>query len=293
MDTLSKMCYTMGHETSWQFPSIGGAQATSHRLAAFRQTVSLGGSTTEVLAEFSGSMVASPPERRSEGIAFKTNSRSSIRTFRQPEKKTLRAVALRFTRGRTCHRLVDSETSGAADWKAFWSVLWPHRSLEIVGARSGLELSEAGAPSHSTRRGVYCTLEEGCVATFKKKPENLAPIWLSSTKADFCSFPTFVKRGLPGGRPRSCVIAKTMIAFPPSAHLPSRPSVSTWGSSWNTMPSTSRVWKFSHSCKTSCVTFQVRSSCCGTAARFTAAARWLTLSSDTRDFMFIAFQPMR
>lgn len=74
------------------------------------------------------------------------------------------------------------------------------RSCMVVDDRTGVELSEAGTQSAGERRSGHCSLEEDHLATYKKKPKNLTPIWPFSMNPDFCSSPMFARPGCPWGK---------------------------------------------------------------------------------------------
>ncbi|HYY39614.1 MAG TPA: IS630 family transposase, partial [Nitrososphaera sp.] len=76
----------------------------------------------------------------------------------------------------------------------------------------------------------------------KKKPKNLVPIWFSSMKAAFYSFPTCAELGHQKERRRCITTLISAVKFPPSVRFLFLPSGSIWPSTCNSMKEMSRVW---------------------------------------------------
>src|SRR5918996_2853733 len=73
------------------------------------------------------------------------------------------------------------------------------------------------------------------VASYKKKPKNLVPIWFSSMKAAFCSFPTYAELGHQKERHLCTTTLISAVKFPPSVRFLFLPSESIWPSTCNSM----------------------------------------------------------
>ena len=292
MDTFSEMWYKLGHETKHVLPTVGKASAQGCGAGSSRQALPVDRPELTRVPEFRGALVSNISQARLERIETPFINGQALAAFDPAKGKPEKAAFGRCGGRRPFNRTLDFETNPQIDPSSLRGEIHPGRCMVASGSRLGMELPEARTSRHSAGRGLHCALEESGMATHKKTPKNLGPIWFSSTKADSCSFPTIVKLGPRWGKLLSCVILRCVIGFRRSAHLRSRPNVSDWASTWNTTLSTSPAWRSSRSFKTSCVIFPVRSCCCGMAARFTDAARWLSLFRGMGDFMFIAFHPM-
>ena len=80
------------------------------------------------------------------------------------------------------------------------------------------------------------------MASYKKKPKNLVPIWFSSMKAAFCSFPTCAELGHQKERHLCITILISAVKFPPSVRFLFLPSGSIWPSTCNSMKEMSTAW---------------------------------------------------
>ncbi len=287
------MWYFVWHENMHVLPTNRGSTPQGDRAPSPRQTVPVDCPNAECFLEFCRSLVSGISKGGSKGTENPLISRQASSPFKTAEGAFEKAVAKRCGDGWLFNRNLDFEANSQADSATLWGELYSDRCVVASGSRFGMELSEARTSRSSARRGLHCSLEEGGMAAYKKKPDNLAPIWFSSTKAGFCSSPTFVKPGPQKEKLPSCVTVRRGIEFRPLARSRSRPSVSDSACTWNTTPSTSLAWRSSHSFKTSCVIFRVISCFCGMVAQFTDVVKWLNLSRGMGDFVFIAFHPMR
>lgn len=131
------------------------------------------------------------------------------------------------------------------------------------------------------------------MAPVKKTPRAEAPISRSSMRAASCSSPTFARLGRPSGTRRTFGTATAMIVCPLSRRSPWRRVAAASGCISISMCATSpapRSSCFSASCS---VTSEVRSSCCGMAAKFIGVGTSEHFSRAVAGSRSTAFQATR
>ena len=121
---------------------------------------------------------------RSEG---QTGSGSSAQTARGRMLPTLEASSGRGIGIRLSERSVDAETNQNRYPQGVRCCLPPQSRLAAVATR-GLVMSSARAPSDPTGLRGHCSWEALQVAAYKKRRNDLGPIWFSSMRAAFFSF---------------------------------------------------------------------------------------------------------
>lgn len=281
----------MGHETPWPSGNVGEAQAESHHFAPVRQNLSGGGRRGKFLSKFCGAVASNLPEARKGGAPSSTNPRSpSAPVF--PREKT---IGRDFTDGSAGSRLsdrpLDPEASGSGGREAVWDSLLDSQSVEADGG-AGVELPEArNAGAGEGREGDF-PLETLQMASYKKRPKDLAPISHSSMKAGSCWFPTSFALGPLAVRRRICGLpGDGDIKSPPSPRsrfLPgvinSRSTPDSIGTKTSALP---RWPSSSGICSNICAD---RWYCSGMTALLTRAVRLSNSSSVIRDCISTAFQ---
>jgi len=290
MDTLLKICYPTGHETPWQRRCVGEAQAESHCVAPIRQDLSGCRCRGRLLSEFGGAVVSGLPEARKGGTPSPANPRSPSAPVLPREKTTGGDSAEGGAGAGLSDRPLDSEAGGPGGREAVWDSLLDSQSVEADG-EPGMELPEARNAGAGEGRGGDCPLETLRLASYKKRPKDLAPISPSSMKAGSCWFPTSFAPGPLAGRRRSCELpGGGDIKSPPSPRLRSLPNAKSSHSmpdSIETKTSAPRRWPSSFGiCSSTCAD---RLCCSGMTVLHTKARRPSNSSSAIRDCMSTAF----
>src|SRR5579863_206354 len=284
MDTIPKMCYSLGHETPWDVQPTGNEETASHCLTEGRTQPSVDRRKTEILFELGGTLVASLSE---EGISW-TSFQSGARTPTQVIEVTEAETAANPGKGSSIRRLhnesVDFKTDCQSNRKAFWGGL-SSRPCLVVDERIGMELPETRTQSSRARRRSHRFLEESSVVTDKKKRKDLRPIWPFLMSLDFCSFPTSSRPGHRWGRPPSCATAINGIASPLSLRLPFPRIENAWASTLTSTRSILPVWRLSAFFATSSATLKERWCFSGMARPSIDARSYETSFFSKRGFM--------
>lgn len=227
MENNFDLCYNSGHETFREPDATGEAAPTSNPVAKKGHDLVGGGSTTRILRKFRFSMAAGLSEGRGKRLESESLSRSSCQTFRTREKAIGEPFAERPCSFWLQHRSLDHAPCGRSNSQVFWNSLSSQPPLATSDG-VGMELPKARTSGSGKGRGRDRTLEEETLAGNKKKPSHLEPIWPSSMRVDFCSFPMFAEHGRRGDKLPSCIISTGEKESRPSRPLLSRPSDDTW-----------------------------------------------------------------
>lgn len=233
----------MGHETPWNRQAVGSSQTPRHRPAASGKDVPRRGSRREGVREFPGAVGPGLSEERAEGTAGAGHAGAALAIVDQPARTVPTPAGRGGRERRVRDRLVDTAAHGQADRQALWRPLHHRGRVEAVADRPGLELAKARTPSHPAGRGGHRTLEEHELAPYKKTPRDVGPISRSSTKAAFCSCPTWRRPGRQEGTRRCCAIATRAIGSPRSPASPSPRGTDAWACMWTSTRPTSPGWR--------------------------------------------------
>lgn len=190
----------MGHETLWDIQTTGKEKASSHCHAGGGRQLSLHRRKTEIFFEFSSTLVPSLPEEGDKRASTQANAWAPTRVIAAAETETAPNSGERTPIRRLLHRFMDAKEDCQGNRKTLLGTLSP-RSRMVADGRTGMELPEARTQSAGERRSGHCSLEEDHLATYKKKPKNLKPIWPFSMNLGFCSSPTSARPGPRGGDP--------------------------------------------------------------------------------------------
>src|SRR5687768_6797051 len=178
----------MPHETLWITKDIGKAPTAGHRPVGKGADPEPSGAPGAGVGRRCLPMAASLADGGRGGLGPQTCARAAAQTD-GPARRTAGAHLVAGGQGAWLRqRAVDPTAHRRRDAGAFWRALPSLTRLEGI-TRLRLELSGAGAPGHPARRAGDGALEARQVARDKKKPDDLAPIWRSSTRAVFCSSP--------------------------------------------------------------------------------------------------------
>lgn len=284
MDTISKICYPIGHETLWDIQTTGKEKASSDCLAESWTQLSLHRCKIEIFFEFGSTVVPNLPEEGDKRASTQANTWAPTRVIAISKTETAQDSGERTPIRRLHHRFMDAKEDCQGNRKALLGALSP-RSRMVADGRTGVELPETRTQSAGERRSGDCSLEEDHLATYKKKPKNLKPIWPFSMNPDFCSFPTFERPGPRWGRLPSCGTITSGIGSPSSRRSPSPRIVNGWGCTSISIRSTSPVWRSSTFCAIFCVTLKERWYFSGMVEQSIGASLYETSSKSKQGFM--------
>ena len=280
MHTLAWLGYTGGHETTWEAQPAGEAQTAGDRPPPSGTTVPGRGAHGEGLVEFGGAMGPGLPEERAEWLARPAGAGPAGPVVPEAARPVETAAGPGRGKGGLFDRRVDVATDRQADQTGVQGALHHRGRLEADAHGPRVELAETGAPGHRAGRGRHRTLETGHLAPYKKTPNDVGPIWRSSTKAGFCSSLTCARPGRPGATPRFCATAISATGFPPSPASRSHRPIGAWGCMYSSTPPTSPGSRSSTSSVISCGISADKWSCSGMGVPFTSG-KWSGTSSST------------
>jgi hypothetical protein len=262
----------MGHETLWFPQNIGKAPTPCCGTPSARAELERGRAPSAGIGRLGVAVAAGLGERRRGSLVRQAGSWPAVQAD-GPTMPTIAAtVAERGQDLRLSQRSLDLEAHGHGDMVGVSGALSPLARVEDL-AELALELSGAGTPGHPARRTSDRALEALQVAGHKKKPEDLAPISRSSTRAVFCLSPRVVGPGRLRARRRSSSTVTNMTAsrrWPPSQ---CRPSASTWGYMLPSSRSISPRYTWLPFCGSCYATCGATSSSSGTKGQFTRGLR--------------------
>jgi len=186
MDIFFETWYCWGHETRRLGPTTVGAAHPGGCAFEAGSLVSNCGPHGSVLHKFVGALDASRSAQGQARFAAPAHAGATAEA-ESPAKATIDcSVKERRTGGGLSHRNVDAPARGRTNPPALEDRLSSGARVENSD-RSGVELSEARTPGHSTPPKENSRVEAAPVAAYKKKPGDCAPIWFSLTRAGFCS----------------------------------------------------------------------------------------------------------
>jgi len=288
MDTY----YTTGYETSWYCQAVGRSQTSRHSSAASKRNVPGRDRHRKGIFELCGALVSSLPQGEAKGVACSSDPWATPALVEEAER-AVKAIAIAGSDASwLLHRLVDPEANCEAGRATLWGSLLHRGSMEAAARGTEMELAKAGTTGDPEGPKGHRTLEEAELAPYKKKPEDLRPIWLSSTRADSCSSPTSVRPGHRWEEHPSCTTVIGGIGSPPSPASRSPQGINGWDSMCNSTGSTSRACRLSGFCATSCTIFEDRWSCSGMVDPSTSAKWSATLFTSKPGSTSIPFLPM-
>ena len=293
MDTLDPVRYAMSHETPRQPQSAGAASPTRPR-AAQEGPDSVGHRGAAGLRPELGVPVEEYlPAGGTQRLGAQADSGPTAQALPTPTT-TPRTLTAAGSPGRwVSHRPVDHPAGRRGDSPAVSGVL--SSPLHLGGAaRSGLELSEARAPSPPTQRAGHRLLATGRLAAYKKRLHGWTLTSSSSTRVASRSPRPSNAPGPRRGTRRRSTIGSSAISSRPSAPSRSLPSTATWHSisAWlPTGPLT--AWMSGPSSKPCCAISEARWCCSGIAERSIRAARSKRIWPISRESIPTTSHPMR
>jgi hypothetical protein len=292
MENYFQFSYTIGYETLWNRTAVGKAAPAGHPAAKSGQKSVGSGTGLKRIGKFSVSLVPDIPRKGFTGATSPTHSRTPAQTI-QVSEESVGEVAPEGTRGcRLSDRPMDLKAGSQSDRSRVWGSISPLPCLEALD-EPGVELSETRAPCVAKGRRKNCSLEALPLATYKKKPKDLGPIWFSLMNLVFCLFPTSPVPGRPKGRPLSFIIPISRTEFLPLVLSRCPPKKGAWHFIFGFAHAILQVWMCVLSSRTCSDILGVQWFCCGTEEPFTGGKKSGDSSLvNNKDCMFISFLPM-
>ncbi len=292
MERTMFFCYNMGHETPWIPRGTGKAPPSRHRFAERRQANPLsrcafGGG----IKKLGIPMVPRVPDGRVQGPSFKNDSRPSAQAVSDREGQTLGTPFVGSTGRGVSDRSLDLKSDCPNHPEALWGAISPESCMALASG-DGMELPETRAPGLTKERERNRPLESLSMASYKKTPKDVGPIWYSSMSRASCSFRTSVELGLRKGTPRSSITSTNRTGFP--RLMPCRfrrngsasPFISGLGCAILT------AWTFVLSSKSCSNIFGGPWSCCGIGGQSIAGKRSNSSSRRIHEFIWNTSRPM-
>lgn len=291
MEHCYKYDYLGEYETTRNAAATGGASPTGSPVITRRQN-GVGSCPMDWGSkEFRVSMADDTQERRNEGTSTERHSRATCSVIGTAEG-CIGPSALRGSAGRRIrNRPLDVETHHPSHLETL-SYSLSSQSRVADSWAIGMELSKTRTPSKTEGRKSHRALEARAMASHKKKPQDLAPIWYSSMKVAFCSSPMCDAPGHPKERHPIFITGSNKTESPPLARSAFLLTIGISDSIYSSVRVTSRTRMSNSFSNTFCVTFAVRSSCCGIAELSTASVPSRCFSICTRDCTASFFRPM-
>jgi len=239
------------------------AAPTGHRVAGAQGNAVGRGQEDRVCRKLGVSVEGPVAEGRDSSAASQAGSRQTA------EAELPAAADLGENPGRgavaawLCHGPLDGAPGRGGDRKTVSGAVSPQPHVAALSG-AGVELPEASEAGPGTQRSGDRVLEATRVATYKKRPESLGPIWSFSTRAASCSSLTSSAPGRRAGRPPGCRWRATGPKSRPSRRWGCPPNEGVWRCMCDSIPIRTferRRWPSSFG--TSCATSGAPWSCCG------------------------------
>ncbi len=282
METPFFVCYTMGHETSWNPTATGEAPPTRHPVAQNGQESVGCRSVAWGVGEFRLSVVPDIPGAGPQGSSAPTHPGATPEVVPVAEGGADPAPGEGGAGRRVLDGSLDHPTRCGPHLEALPDPV-PSRLYGPPARAIGVELPATRTPGAGAERSGHRALEAVSLARAKKNGSGWARTSRSSMRAGSCSSPMSVRPGLPWARHPCSAIATNGIGSPPSLPSPCLPSGSTWRSISGFTTRTSPGWRWWPSCAPSCTTSVDRSSSSGTEARSTGESWFRTSCAGIRD----------
>jgi len=283
--------YNNSHETFRKPEATGEAAPPGNPVAGEGHDLDGGGTTSRLLCKLCFSMAADLSKGRGERSELQRLPGSSCQAFGTRKEAIGEPFAERSFGLWLQHRSLDHETGGRGNPKDLRNSLSSQPYLATPD-RARMELSETRTQGSGKRRGGDRTLEEETLASNKKKPSHLEPIWLFSMKLGFCSFPMFAEPGRQGDRLPSCIISTGEIESRLSPASPFRPSGGIWGFTSDSRGRILRHRMWPSFCVIFCDTSVGMSSSYGIKLSSIRGNRSMNFSIVIQDSMWSGFQDM-
>src|SRR5258706_9096880 len=223
MDTHLGISYLGGHETTRNAPEPGETSTPGGSPFKGGQAVSRRRNDRWCFSEFGRTVAAIIPAPGQTRTACEAVSRPNPAV----EPATARALGSAAFAGSPGGRIQDQPLDTAPHRRTYSPTLrcqLHHTEYLEADAHNGLELSNTRQTGQRAERTGYPVLETTCMASHKKKPQYLEPIWDSSMRADSSLSQPSPAHGLPKGELRSFRQQATGRRYRPSPLSPSHRS---------------------------------------------------------------------
>lgn len=284
--------YNSGYETPWNPRATGKAAQAGDSFVQSGQEPAGHSTGFKFVSEFGIPMASHLPRERGWRVKAPTDARTSCQTDRSPKEASCPDPFERSSDCRVSDRCMDFKPGGQGDPPTVRRSLSSQPRMETP-CRLGVELSEAGTTGFTKKRGRDRSLETVPLASYKKTPTDVGPIWSSLTNRGFCSFRTLLGRGLQKGRLPSSITFTNRIVFRPSMLWPCRRNGNVWLCTFNFVLGTLRDWISTLSSNICFAIFEAPSFYYGTEGPFIDGKRLNNTSLSIPDSSRSIFQPMR
>ena len=203
------------HETTWNIATVGNPALTRHRVSARRDDLPAGCRQNSLFVELCRPLESGLQKARSSRPKAETGFGAPSTLVFRSKKAAGGHAAKEPVKGGVQHRCVDAKPHPSGNPEQIRGAVYSAQYLEDF-SRIGLELPEASEARAGEGRKGHSKLETLSMAAYKKKPNDLAPIWCFLTKAAFFWFRTWSAPGRPKGRRRSCAVQAVGGRFLPS-----------------------------------------------------------------------------
>ena len=232
MEISLQLEYNRGHETPWNPRTVGKAAPAGHPFVQSGQEPASHCTGFECFSEFSIPMASDLPRKRGWRVKAPTDARPSSQADRSSKKASCPGPPERPSGCGVSDRYMDFKPRGKGDPSTVRRSLSSQSRMETP-RRLGVELSEAGATCFTKRRGRDRSLETVPLASYKKTPTDVGPIWSFLMNRVFCSFRTLLGLGPRKGRLPFSTTFTNRIVFRPSMLWPYRRKGNVWPCTFN------------------------------------------------------------
>lgn len=217
------------HETTWNNPTVGNTAPARHGVSVRRYAFPPGCGQNTLFIELSRTLAAGLQKTRDSRFKTETGHRTPGPSVAGPKEAAGTYPAAKPVKGRLRHGCLDAGPHSPGDRDQIWGAVHPAQYLEDSD-RVGLELPETGKTRAGAGRKGHSQVETLSMAAYKKRPNDLAPIWYFLTRAVSSLSQTWFALGRPGGRHHSCVAQHVGERFPPSPPSVFRQGAGAWPS---------------------------------------------------------------
>ena len=211
------------HETTWNIASVGNPAPARHRVSARRDDLPAGCRQNPRFVELCRPLETGLQKAR----RIRSKAETGLGTPGPLVSLSKKAAGGHATaepiKGGVPHRCMDAKPHPSGNRNQIRGAVYPAQYLENFN-RVGLELPEAGEACTGEGRKGHSQLETLSMAAYKKRPNDLAPIWCFLTKAVSSWFQTWSALGRPKGKRHNCdaqAVGERFLPSPPSAFLQS------------------------------------------------------------------------
>ena len=291
MENMFQFVYNTIHETLWNRTAVGKAAPAGHPAVKSGQKSAGSGTGLKCIGKLSVSLAPHIPRKGFTGTTPPAHSGTSTQVVEVSEEPIGKGAPEGTPGLRLSDRLVDLKAGSQSDRPRIRGSIPSLPRLEAPG-KHRLELSETRASSLAKGRRRNCPLEALPLASYKKKPKDLGPIWSSSMNPGSCLFPTSPEPGRRKVRLLSFTIPIGKTECLRSVLSRCLRKKGAWLFIFDSAPAISTVWMFGLSSKACSSISGVRWFCCGIEGPSIAGRKFSNFFSVIRDCTFMNFPLM-